>query len=429
MTEILGNCEKINRLNSDISKIAKLRTNLLITGQTGTGKSIIAKSVHHLSEKTGEFITISYLKNDFFESDLFGHKKGAFTGATSDRCGAIKKAKGGTLFIDEIGDLPQEIQVKLLRLLETGEYSPLGSDEVLKADARFIFATHVNLEKKVEDGEFRQDLFYRINVIDLKVPSLSERGEDVLLWINLFFSKTEEEYSTEISYELKKEFIEKFKNYSWAGNLRELKNLIQKTVLLDRTPDINTQINKNFSCKSDSVDTNKKHILTSDEEIFKLQAKIYKQFKHSFSSTIFDKISLGNTSKENAELIFMRPFILSAFSSLSSEQGSVLGMSQVNYVAWFHKLRNHGFITDSQIESYKGKSLPVGVNLLFILRKHFMPEFYHLTFETIKNQNNMSSSESPSRTIDVLKIDKKEFLAELKQHEQNLNNFIKLAIW
>ncbi|MDO8261197.1 MAG: sigma 54-interacting transcriptional regulator [Candidatus Magasanikbacteria bacterium] len=323
MTEIIGNCKKIAQLNNDIVLIAETLTSLLLTGETGTGKTTIAANIHKLSKRTGEFVTVSYLNDNFIESDLFGHKKGSFTGAMDNRCGALKMAEGGTLFIDEIGDLPLSVQVKLLHLLDTGEYSPLGSDEIIKADVRFIFATHVDLQKKVKEGKFREDLFYRINIIELKVPALRERDEDVFLWIDMLFEKACTENSTKIPVDLKNEFLEKFKDYSWPGNLRELYNSIQKAVVINRVHDSS---NPQFTYNTLSQDTNINESSDGDNQLSETEISLDVLIQYYFNH----KKTLSEMT-EQLENDYML-----AVNNLSSEEAiDLLGVKKFYYKKYF----------------------------------------------------------------------------------------------
>ncbi|MGE0633615.1 MAG: sigma 54-interacting transcriptional regulator [Pseudobdellovibrionaceae bacterium] len=200
---------------------------VLLLGPSGSGKDILAKYIHdHSDRKLAPFVSVncSALTETLIESELFGHIKGSFTGAISDRKGAFEAARGGTLFLDEIGDLPYGLQAKLLRALENSEIRPVGSDRNIQTDVRIISATHQNLNAKIEDKEFRSDLYFRLNVINLKVPSLVERMED---FDDLFYSLAKT-YRVRFTYNT----IQKLKEHSWPGNIRELKNVVLRASAL-----------------------------------------------------------------------------------------------------------------------------------------------------------------------------------------------------
>ena len=209
---------------------------ILILGESGTGKSVVARAVHersHVSQKP--FITVSCpsLSKELLESELFGHTKGSFTGAIRDQWGKVKAAEGGTLFLDEIGELPMEIQPKLLRLLQEREYERLGENKVRQASVRIIAATNRDLKKQVEAGEFREDLFYRLNVISVEMPALRVRPGDLKHFAELFLQFFAKQFGREIE-GLSPEALDAVMRYPWPGNLRELRNLMERTAILAR---------------------------------------------------------------------------------------------------------------------------------------------------------------------------------------------------
>ncbi len=218
--------------NKELSKLPKLSRSslpLLILGPTGSGKEILAESIHKLSELKGRFVAINCgaINPSLIESEFFGHKKGSFTGAIDDRQGAFEAARGGTLFLDEIGDLPLDLQPQLLRALENKEIKSVGSDQFIKTEVRIVAATHKNLENKVKTGEFREDLFFRLQSFILRPPALIERIEDFETFVFLFAKK----YKISISAEA----ILRLKKHSWPGNIRELKQFIEKAAVLSDT--------------------------------------------------------------------------------------------------------------------------------------------------------------------------------------------------
>lgn len=214
--------------------LAKTKLPILVTGETGTGKELMVNSIHELSGRSGELVKVNVAGFDeiMFSDSLFGHHKGAFTGAVQERKGLIQKAEEGTIFLDEIGDLDMRSQIKLLRLLQEGEYYPVGSDEVKKTNARFVMATHVNLAKKVEQGTFRQDLYYRLVSHRVHLPALRERREDIPVLAQSLLVRICKELNVPPR-AIPDDLIESWKNDAFAGNIRELEGRVRQGVLFD----------------------------------------------------------------------------------------------------------------------------------------------------------------------------------------------------
>jgi len=229
----VGRSEPWQQLMQVVEKIAPLDVPVLITGRSGAGKEVIAQALHQKSVKSrAPFVPIncSLLQENLLESELFGHKKGSFTGAVTDKEGLFYTAEDGILFLDEIGELPESSQAKLLRVLETGEYRPVGGTKQLQTNARIIAATNVDLEQAIAEGRFRQDLFYRLNVISINVPSLSERSDDVPLLVKHFMERGRRPSA---SLKFSPGAMERLKAYSWPGNIRELRNVIERIMILN----------------------------------------------------------------------------------------------------------------------------------------------------------------------------------------------------
>ena len=232
-SSIIGNGRGIRKVRNLIAQVIDKDVNVLLTGDSGTGKEVVARELHKNSQrKSGPFIPINCgaIPEDLLESELFGHEKGAFTGAINTRKGRFEMAHGGTLFLDEIGDMPLAMQVKLLRVLQERCFERIGGNTSLNSDVRIITATHRNLETMIANGKFREDLFYRLNVFPIRVPSLRERIEDIPLIINSIISQIEKENRGSIRFS--SQTINALCKYEWPGNIRELSNLIERLAIM-----------------------------------------------------------------------------------------------------------------------------------------------------------------------------------------------------
>ena len=231
---IIGDSPAMQNVYKMIDKVANSTSNILITGKSGTGKELVARAIHQSSPRAdAPFIPIncSAIPENLFESELFGFKKGSFTGAIMDKDGVFRAASGGTLFLDEVGEIPVHIQVKLLRAIEEKEIKPIGCPSSLKVDARILSATNKDLLKEIEEGNFREDLYYRLNIIDIYLPSLTERRDDIPLLVNHFVSKYNQELKRKVL-GVDNETMKVLMNYKWKGEVRELENAIERAVLL-----------------------------------------------------------------------------------------------------------------------------------------------------------------------------------------------------
>jgi DNA-binding NtrC family response regulator len=234
---------KMQEVMGLVARVAPSQATVLIRGESGTGKELIANAIHYASPRSGKpwvKVSCAAIPETLLESELFGHEKGAFTGATQKRIGRFEEADGGSIFLDEIGDLSPNTQVKLLRILQDKEFQRLGSNLSLKTDVRVITATHRNLEEAIKKGLFREDLYYRLNVIPITLPPLRERREDIPLLIDHFLKKYSKENQKSIS-EISKEARVLLLRYPYPGNVRELENLIERAVVLCRGEVITTQ--------------------------------------------------------------------------------------------------------------------------------------------------------------------------------------------
>jgi len=232
---IIGNSKAVKAVLKRIKLIANTRVPVLITGESGTGKELAACALHKLSDRAKRpFITMNCaaIPANLIESELFGFEKGAFTGAVHTQIGKFEASHQGSIFIDEIGDMDFSVQAKLLRVLENYEISRLGSNQTRKIDTRFIFATNKNLLKAVEDGRFREDLYYRINVVNIELPPLRERKDDIPLLFKYYFNLLINEYKKKIDF-IDPEVIQYITSYYWPGNIRQFRNIIENIIVLN----------------------------------------------------------------------------------------------------------------------------------------------------------------------------------------------------
>ncbi len=235
MQGVIGLSDSLVEVYRVIDRVADTTCTILITGESGTGKELVARAVHRASPRSSKgFVAVNCgaIPEALLESELFGHARGAFTGAHANKIGRIALAEGGTLFLDEIGEMPLSLQVKLLRVLQAREYSPVGDNRTLKADVRIVAATNVNLEAAVQAGTFREDLYYRLNVIHLTVPALRERPEDVPLLVQHFLKKAKERVGRTTIGGVSRAAAQILADYQWPGNVRELENTVERAVLL-----------------------------------------------------------------------------------------------------------------------------------------------------------------------------------------------------
>ena len=238
--KIIGNSPAMMQVFDMIKRVSATKTNIMILGESGTGKELVAHSIHHNSaEANSPFVAVNCgaVPESLFESELFGHKKGSFTGATNEKIGIFEQAHKGTLFLDEVGDIPPLIQVKLLRAIQGKSFRPVGGAEEIQVDVRIICATHRNLEEMVKTGAFREDLFYRLNVIQIKMPALRERKEDIPLLAESFLARFNLSMGKLIK-SISKEAMRTLTLYDFPGNVRELENIIERAVALEVNPSI-----------------------------------------------------------------------------------------------------------------------------------------------------------------------------------------------
>ncbi len=242
--EIITRNQKLKEILAQAKMVAATDARVLITGQSGTGKELLAQAIHHASPRNDRaFVAIncSAMAENLLESELFGHVKGAFTGATRSHDGLFQAAEGGTLLLDEIGDMPMRLQVKLLRVLQEHQVRPVGSTEAMQVDVRVISATHRDLQEMMREGTFREDLYYRLNVVNIELPGLDERREDIPLLVSHFLQQIAKESDQERKV-YAPEAVELLVTAEWPGNIRQLYNIVRQNVALSRSPVISGEL-------------------------------------------------------------------------------------------------------------------------------------------------------------------------------------------
>ena len=278
---IVGKSDRMLRVLDTVAQVAPSRATVLITGETGTGKELIAKAIHTNSPRSdGPFVAVNSgsLQPDLLESTLFGHVKGAFTGAIATRKGAFETANHGTIFFDEIGNVPPDIQAKLLRVIQEREFTPLGSNDVVQVDVRIVAATNEDLRKLVEEKRFREDLFYRLNVIQVSLPPLRERKEDIPLLAAHFFDRYGKENGrTGLRFE--SEAMEIVLEHNWPGNVRELENTVERAVVLATSDSVPATVLPDSVLHPSGVRVRRDASghLTSDANLYELVADFERQ--------------------------------------------------------------------------------------------------------------------------------------------------------
>ena len=252
---IIGKSKKIINVLETCARASEIDSNVCIYGESGTGKELIAKSIHLLSSRKDKpFVAINCaaIPEGIFEGELFGFKKGAFTGAINNKNGYFMQAHGGTIFLDEISEIPESMQAKLLRVIQEKQFYPLGGEKSIKVDVRILSATNQNLEKKIQKGNFREDLFYRIHVIPIHIPPLRDRKEDIPLLVDYFIKKISKKMDKNVQ-NISPGALQKILTYSWPGNIRELRNVIEYAIAMTD----NKIISKNLILQTKQITANK----------------------------------------------------------------------------------------------------------------------------------------------------------------------------
>jgi transcriptional regulator with GAF, ATPase, and Fis domain len=259
--EIVGSSPALQAVLSQVARVAPTDSTVLITGETGTGKELIARAIHKRSPRSSRaFVSVNCaaIPHDLIASELFGHEKGAFTGATQRRLGRFESAEGGTIFLDEVGELPAETQISLLRVLQEREFQRVGGNESLQIDVRVVAATNRDLQAGIAEGRFREDLFYRLHVFPIEVPPLRQRKQDIPLLVEYFVDRYASKAGKKIT-GINKRSLELLQSYSWPGNIRELQNVIERSVIICDSQNLSVEESW-FGRRAASVDSSAKSI-------------------------------------------------------------------------------------------------------------------------------------------------------------------------
>lgn len=319
---ITGKSEKSKELNNFISVVAPTNISVLIIGDSGTGKENIAYSIHKLSKRANmPYIAVDCgaIPKDLAASEFFGHVKGSFTGATTDKIGHFEAANGGTIFLDEVGNLTYDVQVQLLRALQERKVKPVGSSKEIDVDIRIIAATNEDLQKAVREGEFREDLYHRLNEFSIQAPRLNERGKDILEFARFFIAQSNEELERNVQ-GLSDEVTEVFLSYEWPGNLREMRNIIKRAVLLTQTD----LIEKNVL----PAEIFQQNVLKNNDTVNSSQ--------NAFSNDVFQPEDLKLYSSKNEEQLIRIALEKAKYNKTKAAQ--ILGIDRKTL---YNKLKNY----------------------------------------------------------------------------------------
>ena len=334
---MIGSSPAMQIVYKNIAKITKTNFSVLINGESGTGKELVAKTIHNYSSRSQQpfvVINMASLPKNLIESELFGYEKGAFTGAQKQTLGFFEKASGGTLFMDEIGDMPYEIQSRLLRVLQFGEFTRVGGRESIKTDVRVISATNKNLQNAVEKGKFRDDLYYRLNVINITLPPLRKRENDIISlsrhYLSVYSDGNRQFDSSAISF---------LKNYHWPGNIRELENLLKRVSVLTSESLITSLILEDYIDREDKSNTSEHQKLNNKSEKENLRTYL-NNFLNNFYKTIDENAELDGLYEKFINE-FERPLILKTLEFCSGNQiktAKILGINRNTLRARIKKL-------------------------------------------------------------------------------------------
>ncbi len=331
--EIVSRSKIMTSVLQLVCKVSRSSSSVLVLGESGTGKELISAALHRLSDRAQfPFVTIncSAIPEDLLEAELFGHEKGAFTGADRKRIGYFGAADKGTIFLDEIGDMPLRLQAKLLRVLQEKQYSPIGSSFPKNVDVRVIAATNIDLENAVKGNKFRLDLFYRLNVLPIKLPSLKEREEDIEFLIDEFLERANRLNSHKASCWFNREAIETLKEFSWPGNVRQLQNLVERLVITKDGCITKEELPEEFLMKKETVKN--------------LDFSTALRLEHSKEEMLFEIKNLGELPKEGLNLCkfiedLENSYIKQALLRTGNNKNQAAKLLQINRTTLVERLR------------------------------------------------------------------------------------------
>lgn len=335
--EILGTHESVQEMNQMIERVGPTNGRVLIHGETGTGKELVARAIHRCSNRAGNSlvkVNCAAIPHTLIESELFGHEKGAFTGAIKARRGLFEQADNGTIFLDEIGELGLEVQAKLLRVLQNGELTRLGSEKIINVDVRVLAATHRDLKEMVEAGEFREDLFYRLNVVTINVPPLRDRGKDIEILAENFLQQAIDEHSLG-NLSFSPEALKQIRGYAWPGNVRELMNTIERIAILssdevishieDLDPEKKVQVSEaaqSEKASTDSSDPSQTEFFHFSTDIVSWQ-EMHTSLDRQYIKHVLIKAN-GNVSEAARMLCLERAYLHRLMKKLGVQRGVVV---------------------------------------------------------------------------------------------------------
>ncbi len=312
---LIGRSPQMKKVFEIIEKVSHYKSSVLITGKSGTGKEMVAKAIHYCSPRRDKVflaVNCAAIPEPLLESEFFGHKKGSFTNAINNRKGIFEEAGGGTIFLDEVGELPFGLQVKMLRTLQDGEVRRIGDEQPRYVDVRIIAATSKNLEKMVKQGQFREDLFYRLNVVPINIPPLVERKDDIVLLVNYFLSK----FSKNLGSELKKitpEALSALEKYNWRGNVRELENAIERAIVFS-----NSRVIDIDDIRGILSDNTVENTLSLDEDEYSIK-KVSKTIERKLIKKALKKTK-GNRTQASKLLQISYPALLHKINEYEIEE-------------------------------------------------------------------------------------------------------------
>jgi len=340
---IIGTSELLNRAIDIAVQVAPTDLSVLITGESGVGKENFPQIIHHYSHrKHGPYIAVNCgaIPEGTIDSELFGHEKGSFTGATADRKGYFEVADGGTIFLDEVGELPLSTQVRLLRVLEAGEFIKVGSSKTQKTNVRVVAATNLNMSQATREGKFREDLFYRLNTVPIAVPALRERKEDIVLLFRKFAADFAEKYRMP-AIKLSDDARQLLSNYYWNGNVRQLKNITEQISVIEQQRDINAQILRNYLPQDEierfpallsSVSATDKRTFNNEREILYQVLFDMKKDVNDLKKLVHDIMNNQAVDIQNADLNYQPAFFSQkdAFFNSSNNAVEIVSEKQSN---------------------------------------------------------------------------------------------------